>query len=423
MKRVISLIVFISSFAGAMDAPLVKQQKQNRTLAQAPRVPSLLALCENKIAPEISNMSLVDFLHLHKLDQFQLRPEFTNRVVTEILNKYPQLRSHILEQIEIPCAKTLTGHARPITSVAFSPDGTKIVTGSWDKTAKVWNAKTGECLHTLTGTSVAFSPDGTKIVTGSFDNKAKVWDTQTGECRQTLNGHTDWINSVAFSPDGKYLVTGSDDKTIRIWDVKTGKCLHTLNDHTGWINRVAFSPDGKYLASGSNDKTIRIWDVKTGTCLHTLNGHTKEIHSVAFSPDGQYLVASASTNKTIKIWDMRSFNALSTLTIPQALLLKEWYTAQQEQQEFNIDNKLVKKVLDSLPQEIQSIIGKKDCSICFNSYPGKDFYTCSECKNKICNTCKNKWIRTARPTYVNNISYTIVRCPYCRHEWQRQNNE
>ena len=122
---------------------------------------------------------------------------------------------------------TLYGHTGPVTSVSFSPDGTRIVTGSADQTAKVWDARTGTALlelkgHTGAVTSVSFSPDGTRIVTGSEDQTAKVWDARTGTPLLDLKGHTDGVTSVSFSPDGTRIVTGSRDQTAKVWDARTG---------------------------------------------------------------------------------------------------------------------------------------------------------------------------------------------------------
>ncbi len=119
---------------------------------------------------------------------------------------------------------TLTRHTAEVRSAAFSPDGKKRVTASYDNTAKIRDASTGQCLHTLEGHtggvgSVAFSPDGKKIVTASLDETAKVWDASTGQCLHTLKGHTNWVYSAAFSPDGKKIVTASFDNTARIWQL------------------------------------------------------------------------------------------------------------------------------------------------------------------------------------------------------------
>ena len=120
------------------------------------------------------------------------------------------------------CLKTLEGHSNYVRSVAYSPDGTKIISGSEDNTIKIWDANTGECLKTLEGhsnyvNSVAFSPDGTKIISGSNDDTIKIWDANTGECLKTLEGHSDNVRSVAYSPDGTKIISGSYDNTIMIW--------------------------------------------------------------------------------------------------------------------------------------------------------------------------------------------------------------
>ncbi|TDL13687.1 WD40 repeat-like protein, partial [Rickenella mellea] len=137
--------------------------------------------------------------------------------------------------------------------------------------------------------SVAFSPDSKHIVSGSNDKTIRVWDAETGTVTLgPLEGHTEGISSVAFSPNGKHIVSGSDDETIRVWDAETGiVTLGPLEGHTSYITTVTFSPDGKHIVSGSYDKTIRVWDAETGTViLGPLEGHTDWITSVAFSPDG-----------------------------------------------------------------------------------------------------------------------------------------
>jgi WD40 repeat protein len=114
--------------------------------------------------------------------------------------------------------------------------------------------------------SVAFSRDGSKIISGSSDKTIRVWDASTGiEMLPPLRGHNGWILSVAFSPDGSKIISGSDDKTIRVWDASTGaEMLPPLRGHDHWIRSVAFSPDGSKIISGSDDKTIRVWDASTG---------------------------------------------------------------------------------------------------------------------------------------------------------------
>ncbi|MEH2035302.1 protein kinase domain-containing protein [Nostoc sp.] len=212
---------------------------------------------------------------------------------------------------------TLKGHSYWVTSLAFSPDGKILTSGSGDKTIKLWNVTRGRQIRTLKGhsewvRSVAFSPDGKTLVSGSGDKTIKLWNVTRGRQIRTLEGHSEWVRSVAFSPDGKTLVSGSDDKTIQLWDVTTGGQICTFKGHSGWVTSVAFSPDGKILASGSEDKTIKLWNVTTGGQIRTLQGHSDSIRSVAFSPDGKIL-ASGSYDKTIKLWDVGTAREIYTL--------------------------------------------------------------------------------------------------------------
>ncbi|QRV86979.1 Vegetative incompatibility protein HET-E-1 [Ceratobasidium sp. AG-Ba] len=217
------------------------------------------------------------------------------------------LRSSRSPAVEHP----LTGHANDVNSVAYSPDGAYIASGSDDKTIRMWDAHTGQQVgHPLTGhtewvRSVAYSPDGAYIASGSWDRTIRMWDAHTGQqVGHPLTGHTDSVWSVAYSPDGAYIASGSEDNTIRIWDARTGQQVgHPLTGHTDWVRSVAYSPDGAYIASGSEDNTIRIWDAHTGQQVgHPLTGHTRSVYSVAYSPDGA-CVASGSSDRTIRIWD------------------------------------------------------------------------------------------------------------------------
>jgi WD40 repeat protein/serine/threonine protein kinase len=212
---------------------------------------------------------------------------------------------------------TLKGHRAVIWSVAFSPDGHRIVTGSWDATAKVWDVASGKELLTLKGhgagvSSVAFSPDGQRIVTGGYDQIAKVWDAASGKELLTLKGHGAGVSSAAFSPNGQRIVTGSDDQTAKVWEAAGGKELLTLKGHSAPIWSVAFSSDGLRLVTGSEDQTAMVWEAAGGKELLTLNGHSAPIWSVAFSPDGQRIV-TGSYDATAMVWEAADGKELLTL--------------------------------------------------------------------------------------------------------------
>jgi serine/threonine protein kinase len=202
-------------------------------------------------------------------------------------------------------SRTLKGHTNEVWSVAFSPDGETLASGSADTTVRLWRVSDGSTLRTLEGhtlpvTSVAFSPDGATLASGSNDDTVRLWRVSEGSLLRTLEGHTDTVWSVTFSPDGETLTSGALDSTVCLWRVSDGTLLHTMEGHKGSVRSVAFSPDGETLASGSYDDTVRLWRVSDGRLLRTL-WHTNEVWSVAFSPDGAML-ASGSEDGTVRLW-------------------------------------------------------------------------------------------------------------------------
>jgi WD40 repeat protein/transcriptional regulator with XRE-family HTH domain len=214
---------------------------------------------------------------------------------------------------------TLRSHTDAVNDVAYSPDGKRLITGSSDKTAKIWDAASGKELLTLSGHTdqvygVAYSPDGTRVATASYDKTAKIWDATTGKELLTLAGHTDQVWDVAFSPDGRRIATSSADKTAKVWDAYTGKELLTLSGHTDLIRAIVYSPDGTRLYTGSYDKTAKAWDVTTGKELLTFAGHTSAIWSVAVSLDGTRL-ATGGFEGTAKLWDTASGRQLSNFAL------------------------------------------------------------------------------------------------------------
>jgi WD40 repeat protein len=199
------------------------------------------------------------------------------------------------------------GHAHGVESVALSPDGRSVLTGSSDRTLMLWDVATGKLLRTLHGHSdrvktVAFSPDGRSVLSGSWDKTAKLWDAATGRLVHTFKGHSGTVDSVAFSPDGRNGLSGSEDKTIKLWDMTTGRLVRTLEVHSfEGVGPATFSPDGRSILSGGWDRTLKFWDAATGRRLHTIKA-AADIHKVAFSPDGRG-VLSAGWDE-IELWDV-----------------------------------------------------------------------------------------------------------------------
>ena len=223
------------------------------------------------------------------------------------------------------CLKTLRSHAGCVQSIAFSPDGQILASGSNDSSVRLWDVKTGQCLKVLTGhtnhlLSVVFTPDGQTLISSGEDQTVRLWRVDTGECLQIIETQINWVLSVALSPDGQTLATGSDGKTVKFWDITTGECIRTLPDYSSYVWALAYAPwvgdadcpNRQILATGSEDTTVKIWDALTGECIQTLQGHSDRVWLVLFSPDGSTLL-SASENQTVKLWDVRTGQCLRTL--------------------------------------------------------------------------------------------------------------
>jgi WD40 repeat protein len=225
---------------------------------------------------------------------------------------------------------TLSGHTDIVLSIAISPNGQSLVSGSNDEKIKLWYLPDRQVLHTFEGLSgivesVAISPDGEILASGSFDGSIKLWNLHSKELLYVLApqnpseklfnilaGHSVKVLSIAISPDGQMLASSDTDSTIKLWNLQTRQQAGTLKGHSSIVYSVAISPDGQILASGSEDKTIILWNIANRQRLHELVGHTEPVVSVAVSPNGQ-LLATGSTDKTIKLWNLRTGERYCTL--------------------------------------------------------------------------------------------------------------
>ncbi|ETO22667.1 WD-40 repeat-containing protein [Reticulomyxa filosa] len=252
----------------------------------------------------------------------------------------------------------LEGHTDYISGIQFSPDWTKIISFSGDKTIRIWDASSGKQLHVLEGhtdiiKAVEFSHDGSKILSCSYDKTVRVWDVLSGqeipilkgysdgilaaqfspddsmivfcsngtiriwdiaskEQTQLLQGHPVWTNKAQFSSDGSKIVSCSSDKSIRIWDLSSGKQLLSLEGHSNTVIAAQFISNGSKIISYSSDKSIRVWDAHLGQQLQILEGHTDDINGIQLSSD-ESKVLSYSEDKTIRIWDLSSGNSIQVL--------------------------------------------------------------------------------------------------------------
>jgi hypothetical protein len=213
--------------------------------------------------------------------------------------------------------RKFSDHIGPVNAVAFSSDGTRLVTGAGEPglfgEARAWEVASGNLLKRFEGHrdglyAVAISPDGNTLATAGYDQKIKLWDINTASEQKTLDGHSGAIFSLAFRPDGKVLASASADRTVKLWDVLLGTRLDTFGQALQELQAVAFSADGQFVAAGGMDNRIRVWQLSataqegTNTLRHTRFAHQGAILQLAYSADGKSLVSTAD-DRTVRIWN------------------------------------------------------------------------------------------------------------------------
>jgi WD40 repeat protein len=205
-----------------------------------------------------------------------------------------------------PLLRTLVGHTLPVTGIALTPDGRRVVSASEDRTARIWDLESGAAVRTLEGfrravTAVAVSPDGAIAVGGLRDGKLAVWRLEDGAALRTLSGHDSAIRAVAITPDAKRVVVASWSRLV-VAQLEPLEAVHVLEGHTSQVTAVAVTPDGARMVSGSRDRTLKVWDLASGELLLTLEGHSDLVTAIAITPDGTRAVSGCRDQ--IKVWNL-----------------------------------------------------------------------------------------------------------------------
>ena len=240
--------------------------------------------------------------------------QFSFKLPNKLLNSETVQPLQPLNQSSWRLITDLLFHTAPINSIAISPDGKFLASGSNDNTIKILEINTRKIKWTFNNESsvnaVAFSPDGKIFASGDRDSNIQFWDVNSGDKLRLIKGHMSCfygVTSLSFSPDSKILVSAGGDETVKLWDVSTGLEIRTLRGHDRWIGSVVISSNGEFLASSSVDQAVILWELNSGRKLYKLDhaGMFSAVRSVAFSPNAR-IIATASEDCTIKLWKVNT---------------------------------------------------------------------------------------------------------------------
>lgn len=213
--------------------------------------------------------------------------------------------------------QSFVGHDGKVMGLAVSPDGRLLASGAVDKTARIWNLRTGHCERVLKGhrsrvRSVAFSPDGKTLATGSWDKTLRLWRVRDGKLIHSIGNHDDAIYAVKFSPDGRILATACYDSRIRLFNPLSGEQKRLLEGHKDAVYDLDFSPDGRLLSAAGADRSFRLFDVLSGKLVYSQEGHRDALISLRMAPDGEH-IATAGMDRMVKVWRLKSERLMRTL--------------------------------------------------------------------------------------------------------------
>ena len=311
---ILASITGLAIFAGLQ---WFRAERQRQSEAQALKSEAEIAA---KLKEQLSQASWASFNQAER--QFQLKEwnesiallaraikfDPTNQVVSQRF--FHELIAHREKARPLPVR--WFAHHDVVYHASFDGGGTRILTASWDKTAKLWETRSGSLImtfaHNAAVNTAKFSPDGKRVITASADKTAKIWEAGSGRVLSSFN-HQDSVTDASFSADGAQIATASADKTVKVWDASSGRLIATLA-HQGVVNAVTFSPDGKRILTASADKTAKLWDAVSGALITSFS-HQGIVYFALFSPDGTRIVTT-SADRTAKLWDASSGNLLAT---------------------------------------------------------------------------------------------------------------